>query len=94
LLDKFSNMLKTSDIQFGFKTGLSCNHAIYSVIERAVQNGSTVNLCAIDLSKAFDNVNLHALFTKLMQKNIPVQLLRLLEDMICVCFSCVKWGEI
>jgi len=80
LLDKFGNMLKTSDIQFGFKTGLSCNHAIYSVayrriIERAVKNGSTVNLCAIDLSKAFDKVNLHALFTKLMQKNIPVQLL-------------------
>jgi len=31
LLDKFSNMLKTSDTQFGFKKGLSCNHAIYSV---------------------------------------------------------------
>jgi len=46
------------------------------------------------LSKAFDKVNLQALFIKLMQENIPVQLLRLLEDMICVCFSCVKWGEI
>jgi len=42
----------------------------------------------------FDKVNLHALFIKLMQKNIPFQLLRLLEDIICVCFSCVKWGEI
>ena len=27
LLDKFNNMLKTSDTQFGFKKGLSCNHA-------------------------------------------------------------------
>jgi len=27
-----------------------------------------------------------------MQKNIPVQLLRLLEDM--TCFSSVSWGEI
>jgi len=64
-LDKFSNMLKTSDTQFGFKKGLSCNHAIYSllrIIERSVQNGSTINLCAIDLSKAFDKINLHALF--------------------------------
>jgi len=97
LLDKFSNMLKTSDTQFGFKKGLSYNHAIYSVrriIEHVVQNGSTVNLCAIDLSKVFDKVNLRALFIKLMQKNIPVQLLWLLEDMICVCFSFVKWGDI
>jgi len=71
LLAKFSNMLKTSDTKFGFKKGLSCNHAIYSVrriIERSVQNGSTINLCAIDLSKAFDKVNLHAFFIKLMQK--------------------------
>jgi len=75
LLDKFSNMLKTSDTQFGFKKGLSCNHATHSVrriIERAVQNGSTVNLCAIDLSKVFYKVSLHALFIKLMQTNIPV----------------------
>ena len=28
-----------------------------------------------------------------MQKNIPVKLLRLLEDMISLCFSCVKWGR-
>jgi len=57
--------------QFGFKKGLSCNYAIYSVrrtIVRFVQNGSTINLCAIDLSKAFDEVNLHNLFIKLMQK--------------------------
>jgi len=89
LLDKFNNMLKTSDTQFGFKKGLSYNHAIYSVrriIEHVVQNGSTVNLCAIDLSKVFDKVNLRALFIKLK--------IRLLEDMICVCFSFVKWGEI
>jgi len=31
LLDKCSNMLKTSDTQSGFKKGLSYNHAIYSV---------------------------------------------------------------
>jgi len=77
-LDRFSNVLKSSDSQFGFKKGLSCNHAIYAVrraIESSLRNGNTVNLCAIDLSKAFDKVNLHALFIKLMNRNVSVQVL-------------------
>ena len=55
-----------ADTQFGFKKGLGCNHAIFSVrtiVELFVRKGSTINLCAIDLSKAFDKVNLHALFS-------------------------------
>jgi len=47
------------------KKGLDCIHAIYTVhrtVERFTKGGNTVNLCAIDLSIAFDKVNLHALF--------------------------------
>ena len=33
-----------------------------------IMAGSTVNMCAIDLTKAFDMVNHHALFTKLMKR--------------------------
>jgi len=43
------------------------------------------------LSKAFDKVNLHALFIKLMKRNVPIQLLGLLENMLFDCHSCVKW---
>jgi len=32
-----------------------------SVIERFDDGGSTVNLCALDLTKAFDKINHHAL---------------------------------
>jgi len=48
---------------------------LYNVVDRYV-NGSrpnTVNLCAIDLTKAIDKVNHHALYIKLMKRNIPVQ---------------------
>ena len=79
-----------------FEKGLGCNHAVYSVrttVESFVRKGSTVNLCAIDLSKAFDKVNLHALFIKLMKRNVPVQLLGLLEKMLFDCYSCVKWEQ-
>ena len=53
-----------------------------------------MNLCAIDLSKAFDKVNLHALFIKLMNRNVSFQVLRLLENMIFTCYTCVKWADI
>jgi len=54
---------------FGFKKGVSCNFAIYTVrqiVHKFVDGGCTVNLCSIDLSKAFDKVNHCALFLKLM----------------------------
>jgi len=53
-----------------------------------------VNLCAIDISKAFDKVNHHALLIKLMKKNFPVQLLDLIMNLFSGCISCVKWDTI
>ena len=70
ILDRFSSFLATSDNQFGFKKGLSRSHAIYSirsVIDEYVAGGSTVNVCALDLSNAFDRMNYFALFIKLMK---------------------------
>ena len=42
------------------------------VVQRFIKGGNTVNLCAIDLSKAFYKVNYHALLMKLMKRNLPV----------------------
>ena len=63
--EEISDYLTTSDNQFGFKKGMSCAHAIYtlrSAIDYYVNCGSTVNVCSIDLSKAFDRMNHHVLF--------------------------------
>ena len=68
ILQRYKRYLGTSDNQFGFKSGLGCSHAINTVrciVDRFVKCGSTVNLCALDLSKAFDKMNHHALFIKL-----------------------------
>jgi len=51
-------------------------------------------LCSIDLSKAFDKVNHHASFMKLMKRNLPVALLDLLEKWLQNCFSCIKWNHV
>ena len=94
LYARYKNYLSSCDNQFGFKKGLSCSHAIYSVrryVDRFVNEGSTVNICGIDLSKAFDKVNIFALFTKLMERNLPREVLCVIEQWLQNSWTCVKW---
>lgn len=88
--------LITSDLQFAFKKKFSCNHAIYAVrstVDYFTSNGSTVNLCALDLAKAFDKINHHALFLKLMDRNIPLKYIHLLRCWYAKLFTIVKWKD-
>ena len=60
LIELVQEFLITSDLQFGFKKKLGCSHAIntmQSVINCYTARGSTVNVCALDIVKAFDKVN-------------------------------------
>jgi exonuclease III len=94
ILDKFKSFFSTEDNQFGFKKGLGCSHAIYTVqniVNTFIKDGSTVNICALDLTKAFDKTNHHALFIKLMRRKIPVDLLDTLEYWLSNNWSCIKW---
>jgi len=56
-------------------------------------NGSTVNICALDLTKAFDKMNHHGLFIKLMKRNKPVQLLAVIEYWFSSGYTYVKWAS-
>ena len=92
-LDKY---FCTSDLQFGFKKKMSCSHAIYSLrttVDHFVNGGSTVNLCAMDLSKAFDRVNHYCLFVKLLKRGIPRQFVLLFECWYCKTFIHVRWQD-
>jgi len=60
---------------------------VHKIVESMSKGGKTVNLCAIDLSKAFDKLNHHALLLKSMKKNLPITLLDLLEYWLNNCFS-------
>ena len=53
-----------------------------------------MNVCLLDLSKAFAKMNHSALFIKLMDRLIPVQVLSILENSFAMCLSCVKWGSV
>ena len=96
IINRYAVYFTTSDHQFGFKKNLGCRHAIYcvrNVIESFVNNGSTVNICALDLSKAFDRMNHYALFLKLMDRNVPINLLSIFEVWFAISKTCVKWNN-
>jgi hypothetical protein len=63
------------------------------VIDKFVTNGSTVTLCALDMSKAYDRMSHHGLFIKLMNRMIPIELLATLEYWFAICRTCVRWAN-
>jgi hypothetical protein len=80
--------------QFGFKAKIGCPHAVYTVrkvTEYYVNNNSTVNLCFLDISKGFDKVNNALLLLKLMKRQLPVALVKLLHYWFSISSSCVRW---
>ena len=81
ILYQYSDAFVTSDLQFGFKRGMStslCTGFIKCVVSRYMQNDSAVYGCFLDASKAFDLVNHEILFKRLMDRKLPTPVLRLL----------------
>ena len=94
IIDRYQSFLVSSDNQFGFKKGVGCSFAIRtvcSIVDYYVSKGSIVNLCTIDVSKAFDRVSNYALLNKLMKRLLSVKLLSLFENWLLNCHSCIKW---
>jgi hypothetical protein len=103
VMQRFDHFLTSNDNQFDFKKGLSCSHAIYTVqkiANRLTDGGSTVNRCALDLTKALDKVNHNVLIIELMKRRILNELLDIFVYWLSNSWSCVngtaflkKWGS-
>ena len=96
ILHRYNKYFVTSDNQFSYKHKLGCTtalHTVRCVVEHYVNNGSTVNLCALDLTKAFDRINHYGLFIKLMNRHVPILILRIIESWLTRCCTCVKWNS-
>jgi len=88
--------LSASSLQFGFKPNFGCDDAIHTVnrvVDHFTHNGSTVNKCPVDMTKAFDHVSHSLLFSKLMDRKVPKDIILLLLGRYDKTFNSVKWGS-
>jgi len=96
ILSHFSSYFETSDLQFSFKKKLSCSHAncsIRNIVDHYIREQSTVSLCFVDLSKAFDKMNHYALFLKLLKRKLPIQIIDIFVHWFEASLKCVSWGS-
>ena len=57
---------------------LICTFVVKEVVSYYINNDSAAYSCAIDMSKAFDRVDLVKLFKKLSLRALPVHIIRIL----------------
>ena len=87
------NKLDSDLLQFGFKCNSSCNHALFTlkiVVNHYAKDGCTVNICTLDLSKAFDRVNYFALRQLLTDRRISKDIIGVMLDWFTRCFVCIR----
>jgi hypothetical protein len=97
LFDLCQSCMVTNDLQFGFKAGIGCSDALFTlknVVNYFNNNGSTVTLTALDISKAFDKVSHFKLFTKLLKRGFPKCFVNILVNWYSKCSACVRWNGV
>ena len=97
LLERFRGILTTCEQQFGFKRSLGCvecSFVLKETIDYYLSNGNKeIYVCALDLSKAYDRVSHFRLFTKLLQKGLPVYFVKFLALWYSAQEMQVKWRD-
>ena len=96
ILLQYGSYLSTSDLQFGFKPGVStdaCTGLLKNTIALHLHRKTKVFGCFLDASKAFNRVSHNTLFDILEKRGLPPLLLRFLwswyKDQSCT----VKWNS-
>ena len=96
LYDKFYSFLSSDELQFGFKQGLGCSPALFTlqqVVKYFSSRGSTVYMSAIDASKAFDRIDHQLLIDKLTKRNLPVCCINIIVNWYGKLYSMVRWNH-
>ena len=81
LLSRLARYLWPADSQFGFKRAHGTEMAIFTLKQTVdfYRNQDTpVYMCFLDAKKAFDRVNHWTLAKKLLDKNVPLHIVKLL----------------
>ena len=95
LLDRVNIYISSLDNQFGFKPKHGtdmCIYALKEIVNLYNSKNSTVLMCFIDASRAFDRVNHKKLFIKLKQGGVPGYIVRVLAFWYAHQNMRIKWG--
>ena len=96
IINKYGDLLGTCEMQCGFKEkGFTnmCYFMVKETIQYYLHNSSNVHAAVLDATKAFDRINFCKLFKKLMARNIPPLITRLLVEMYTNQNMDVKWNR-
>ena len=96
IIELSGTSLSTSDMQFGFKREHSttmCTVILKEVVNHYIDGNSNVYCCLLDASKAFDRVNFGKLFSTLLSRQMPPQLLRLIVNNYVRQQARVAWSD-
>jgi len=66
-------------------------YTVKSVLNYFNKQGSTVTMAALDISKAFDKVNHYVLFSKLLDRRVPLCMIKVLVCWYGKCNAVVRW---
>jgi len=94
ILSCISPLLATTDNQFGFKPKHATDMCIFllkQTVSYNVNKDTPVFSAFWDASKAFDRTNHHLLFAKLIKRNVPMCIVRLLLSWYRQQTMQVKW---
>ena len=96
ILNRIRDLMCTSDNQFGFKAKSGTTDCVYmfkDIIHRYKRHNSSIFACYLDASKAFDRIHFGLLFEMLIERNVPLYIVRI----VAYWYNCqsiyVRWGE-
>jgi exonuclease III len=96
IMERIDTLISTSNQQFGFKKSHGTDMCVFSlkqIIEYYNNHSSPVYVCFLDASKAFDRVNHWTLFRRLIDRGIPLYLVRFLLYWYRNQEFCVRWSS-
>ena len=97
IMDLCESKLVTDELQFGFKKGVGCNDAIFTlktIINHFTSGRSSVFSAALDIRKAFDRVPHGKLMDHLRKMRLPSYIIDVLSDWYDKLQAVVRWNGV
>ena len=95
ILNRLEGYLNSSDNQFGFKRDVSTELCIFSlkeVISYYLSKNTPVFTCFLDVKSAYDRVSYWRVFNKLLERKVPLYIVRFLAFWFQEQKIFIKWG--